>query len=69
MSNQTNKIQNKFLVKELQMSILETIERNEEGFLVNPADWNKEIAVEIAESRRNNRINAGSLENHRILPS
>jgi len=32
------------------MSALESIERNEEGFLVNPADWNKEIAVEIAES-------------------
>ena len=31
------------------MSVLETIERNEEGFLVNPEDWNKEIAVEIAE--------------------
>jgi tRNA 2-thiouridine synthesizing protein E len=32
------------------MSVLETIERNEEGFLLNPADWNKEIAVEIAEN-------------------
>lgn len=32
------------------MSALESIERNEEGFLVNPADWNKDIAVEIAES-------------------
>ena len=32
------------------MSALDTIERNEEGFLVNPADWNKEIAVEIAQS-------------------
>ena len=31
------------------MSALDTIERNEEGFLVNPADWTKEIAVEIAE--------------------
>ena len=30
------------------MSALENVERNEEGFLVNPADWNKEIAVEIA---------------------
>ncbi len=30
------------------MSIVETIERTEEGFLVNPADWTKEIAVEIA---------------------
>lgn len=32
------------------MSALDSIERNEEGFLVNPADWNKEIAVEIATS-------------------
>lgn len=30
------------------MSALVNVERNEEGFLVNPADWNKEIAVEIA---------------------
>lgn len=25
-----------------------TIEVNEEGFLVNPADWNEEIAAELA---------------------
>ena len=31
------------------MSALDSIERNEEGFLVNPADWNKEIALEIAQ--------------------
>jgi TusE/DsrC/DsvC family sulfur relay protein len=30
------------------MSALVNVERNEEGFLANPADWNKEIAVEIA---------------------
>ena len=30
------------------MSVLDNIERNDEGFLVNPMDWNKEIAVEIA---------------------
>ena len=30
------------------MSTLVNVERNEEGFLVNPADWNKEIAIEIA---------------------
>ncbi len=30
------------------MSVLETIEINDEGFLVNPKDWNKEIALEIA---------------------
>lgn len=30
------------------MSKLDLIERNEEGFLVNPGDWNKDIAVEIA---------------------
>ena len=30
------------------MSALVNVESNEEGFLVNPADWNKEIAVEIA---------------------
>ena len=31
------------------MSALDTFERNEEGFMVNPTDWTKEIAVEIAE--------------------
>ena len=30
------------------MSALENIERNDEGFLLNPADWNKEIALEVA---------------------
>ena len=30
------------------MSALANIERNQEGFLVNRADWNKEIAIEIA---------------------
>jgi tRNA 2-thiouridine synthesizing protein E len=30
------------------MSNLENVERNEEGFLVNSTDWNKEIAIEIA---------------------
>jgi tRNA 2-thiouridine synthesizing protein E len=30
------------------MSALENVERNQEGFLVNPADWNKDIAIEIA---------------------
>ena len=32
------------------MSALVNVERNEEGFLVNPANWNKEIAVEIAQA-------------------
>jgi len=31
------------------MNTLETIERNEEGFLSNPGDWSKELAVEIAQ--------------------
>jgi dissimilatory sulfite reductase related protein len=31
------------------MSTLENVERNEEGFLVNPADWTKEMAGEIAQ--------------------
>lgn len=30
------------------MSKLNMIERNEEGFLVNPQDWTKDIALEIA---------------------
>lgn len=30
------------------MSKLDTIERNEEGFLVNPQDWTKDIALEIS---------------------
>ena len=25
------------------MSVLDNIERNDEGFLVNPMDWNKEM--------------------------
>ena len=32
------------------MSALDSVERNEEGFLVDPAVWNKEIAVEIAQN-------------------
>ena len=32
------------------MSVLDSVERNEEGFMTNPADWTKEIAIEIAES-------------------
>jgi len=31
------------------MSTLENIERNEEGFLANPADWTKELAAVIAQ--------------------
>ena len=31
------------------MSALETIKRNEEGFLVNSGDWTKNLAVEIAQ--------------------
>ncbi len=31
-----------------EMSALESVERNEEGFLVNPSDWNKDLAAEIA---------------------
>ena len=29
-----------------------TVEVNEEGYLVNPADWSKEIAVELAKQMR-----------------
>ena len=32
------------------MSALDSVERNDEGFLANPADWNKEIAIEIAQA-------------------
>lgn len=32
------------------MSVLATVELNEEGFLINPGDWTKEFAVEIAKS-------------------
>ena len=31
------------------MSALENTNRNDEGFLVNPSDWSKELAVEIAQ--------------------
>jgi tRNA 2-thiouridine synthesizing protein E len=30
------------------MSVLETLKVNEEGFLIDPADWSKEVAIEIA---------------------
>ncbi|MBG7609585.1 MAG: TusE/DsrC/DsvC family sulfur relay protein [Anaerolineae bacterium] len=30
------------------MSALENAVRNEEGFLINPSDWNKKLAAEIA---------------------
>ena len=30
------------------MSVLEMVELNEEGFLVNQADWSKEFAIEAA---------------------
>lgn len=31
------------------MSTLAAVERNEEGYLVNPSDWSEEIALAIAE--------------------
>ena len=39
------------------MSVLKTIELNEEGFMVNPGDWSKEIAVEIAKSEGIEELN------------
>jgi tRNA 2-thiouridine synthesizing protein E len=30
------------------MSVITAVERNEEGYLVNPNDWNEDIAHEIA---------------------
>ena len=39
------------------MSTLDSIERNEEGFLINPADWNKEIALEIAQGEGISELN------------
>jgi len=33
----------------MKMSLIDTIERNDEGFMINPADWNKDIADEIAQ--------------------
>jgi len=41
------------------MSTLDTIERNEEGFMVNPANWTKEIAVEIAQSENISELGEG----------
>ncbi len=32
------------------MSVLDSVERNDEGFLVNPADWSKDVAIEIAKA-------------------
>ena len=32
------------------MSLLETISLNEEGFMTNPDEWTKEIAVELAKA-------------------
>jgi tRNA 2-thiouridine synthesizing protein E len=39
------------------MTVLDTIERNEEGFLTNPEDWNKEIAKEIAKEEGISELN------------
>ncbi len=30
------------------MSLLETVSLNEEGFMTNPAEWTKEVALELA---------------------
>ena len=38
------------------MSALANVERNEEGFLVNPQDWNKDIAIEIAKGEGINEL-------------
>jgi len=38
------------------MSILTNVELNEEGFLTNPDDWTKEIAVEIAQGEGVNEL-------------
>ena len=40
------------------MSTLETVERNEEGFLVNSSDWTKEVAAEIAKEEGIEELNA-----------
>ena len=41
------------------MSALSTIERNEEGFLVDPSVWTKEIAIEIAKEEGIAELSAG----------
>ena len=40
------------------MSVLESVDRNEEGFLANPTDWNKEIAAEIAQKEGIDELSA-----------
>jgi len=40
------------------MSVLDSVERNEEGFLSNPSDWNKEIAAEIAQAEGIDELSA-----------
>ena len=39
-----------------------TVQVNDEGFLTNPAEWTKEIAVEIAKEEGMAELNAGPLE-------
>ncbi len=38
------------------MSLLETVSRNEEGFMTNPDEWNKDIALEIAQGESINDL-------------
>jgi tRNA 2-thiouridine synthesizing protein E len=40
------------------MSVLETIDRNEEGFLINPSDWTNEIAALIAQEEGIDELSA-----------
>ena len=38
------------------MSLLETVSLNEEGFMTNPDEWNKDIALEIAQGESINDL-------------
>ncbi len=40
------------------MSVLDQLTRNEEGFLTNPQDWSREIAIEIAKLEGIAELNA-----------
>lgn len=40
------------------MSVLDNISVNEEGFMTNPAEWSKEIAVELAKQEGIDELSA-----------
>ena len=45
-----------------------TVQVNDEGFMTDPAEWDKDIAVEIAKEEGIPELIRRPLEDHRLLP-